>query len=122
MELRNSLLEPLKVGNRSWGKHPMAAADVSCFYLVMVDQLFFHHLRSAENKPLWPMLDQIAIQPRWNEDVAQTIQIRLVHIEKATRICRISLKRVYRQGYDSQLVFGGRCKRIFTSELERRAI
>jgi hypothetical protein len=39
-----------------------------------------------------------------------------------TRVCRISLRPVYRQGHDSRLVPGSRCKRIFTSRLERRAI
>jgi hypothetical protein len=78
----------------------MAATSFSCFPLAMADQLFFHHLRSAENKPLWPKLDQIA----------------------PARFCRISLKPVYRRGHDFQLVLGSRCKRIFTSGLERRAI
>jgi hypothetical protein len=100
----------------------MASGSLSCFHVAMADQLFFHHLRSAENKPPWPKLDQPDIQPHWNEDVAETIQIRLIRIERATRVYRISLRPVYRQGHDSQLVPGGRCKRIFTSRLERRAI
>jgi hypothetical protein len=112
----------LSIKNHSWGKHPMAARGLSCFHLAMADQLFFHHLRSAENKPPWPKLDQTTIQPNWNEDVAETIQIRLNRIEAATRIYRISLRPVYRQGHDSQLVPGSRCKRIFASRLERRAI
>ena len=100
----------------------MACNGLSCFSLAMADQLFFHHLRSAENKPLWPKLDQIAIQPRWNEDVAETIQIRLKRVQITTRVCRISLKPVYRQEHDFQVVSGSRCKRFFASGLERRPI
>jgi len=85
----------------------------------MADQLFFHHLRSAENKPPWPKLDQPDIQPHWNEDVAETIQIRPIRIERATRICRISLRPVYRREHDLQLVSGTRVGRFFASRLER---
>jgi hypothetical protein len=100
----------------------MAASGYLCFPLVMADQLFFHHLRLAGNKPPWPKLDQTAIQPHWNKNAVETIHIRLNRTEAATRICRISLKPVYRREHGSQLVFGSRCKRIFTSGLERRAI
>ena len=97
----------------------MAGTSFSCFPLFMVDKLFFHHLRSAEDKPLRPKLDRIAIQPPRNEDVAETIRIQLDRIEAPARVCRISLKPVYRREHD--LVLGSRGKRIFTSRLERRA-
>ncbi len=104
-----------------WGKHPMAATRFSCFPLFMADQSFFHHLRSAEYKPLRPRPDRIAIQPQRNEDVAETVPIRLECVPMATRFCRISLKPIYRQEHGFQLVLGSRCKRIFASGLERRA-
>jgi len=100
----------------------MAHNCFSCFHLAMADQLLLHQTPSDAGEPPCPKLDQVAIQPDWNEDVAETIQIRLKRVQMITRICRISLKPVYRQGRDFQLVLGSRCKRMFTSELERRAI
>ena len=78
----------------------MAAKDVFCFHLVMAEQLFIQYLHSP---------------------AAETIQIRLNHGGMAVKVCRISLKPVYRQGHDSQLILGASAKRIFNSSLERRA-
>ena len=100
----------------------MARNVFSCFPLVMADQLFLHQTPSDTGEPRWSKLDPIAIQPLWNEDVAETIQIRLERVQMITRVCRISLKPVYRQEHDFQVVSGSRCKRIFASGLERRAI
>jgi hypothetical protein len=123
---RGTLTSPwgvtLSLRNHSWGKHPMAAIGFPCLAWAMADQLFFHRLRSTSAEPFWPKPDQAAIQPHWNEAAAATIQIRLERVEMASRVYRISLKPVYRQGHDFQLVAGTRCKRIFASRLERRAI
>jgi hypothetical protein len=98
----------------------MAAFNLSCFPWAMADQLFIHQMRSAAVEPPWLKTDQTAIQLNWDEEVAEIIQIRLVHIERATRICRISFKPVYRREHDLQLVSGIRVGRFFASRLERR--
>jgi hypothetical protein len=66
----------------------------------MAEQLFIQYLHSAQ---------------------AETIQIRLNSGRPIARVCRISLKPVYRPEHDSRLALGAGAKRIFISSLERRA-
>jgi hypothetical protein len=89
----------------------------------MAEQLFFHDPHSSAAQSTWPEPEpeRIAIQPQWNEGAAETIQIRLDHINMATRVCRISFKPVYRQGHDTQLLLGTGTRRVFASWQGKRA-